>query len=296
MSSQVEKFKIGLFVVASILLAVTIIIWLGYVRYLEDSKTVVAYFSESVQGLEADSPVKFKGVRVGRVKAIRMAPDGLHIEVLMSLDRKFKLSEDLGVKLNLLGLTGLKYLEMDTFRPDQTRDAIALNFDSGYDVIPTYPSDIKEFGSTLENIFQRSKAVDIETISRHALRIGARLDKILADPKLDTVGSDTADAVRDLKESAKRINDEIGRAQFARHLNRTFEKTTELLQESTETVRSADRMIRRTDNNLNRLSQKLDRSADNLVDFTRMIRQKPSSVFMPSWNIFGSDEKPGEKK
>jgi phospholipid/cholesterol/gamma-HCH transport system substrate-binding protein len=296
MSSQVENFKIGLFVVTSILLAVAIGIWLGYSRFFEDSKTVVAYFVESVQGLETDSPVKFKGVPVGRVRAIRMGPDGRHIEVLMGLDRNFKLSEDLGVKMNLLGLTGLKYLEMDTFRPDQQKDAIVLSSESRYPVLPTYPSDIKEFGSALENIFQRSKAVDIETISRHLLRVTARLDKILADPKLDNAGSDVADAVKEIKESAKRINDEVSRAQFARNVNKTFEKTSELLQEGAETVRSADRMIRRTDNNLNRLSQKLDRSADNLADFTRIIRQKPSSVFLPWGGLFGSDEKPGEKK
>ncbi len=296
MSSQVENFKIGLFVVASILLAVAIVIWLGYSRFFEDSKTVVAYFSESVQGLETDSPVKFKGVPVGRVRAIRMAPDGLHIEVMMALDRNFKLSDDLGVKMNLLGLTGLKYLEMDTFKPDQQKDAIALSFESRYPAIPTYPSDIKEFGSALENIFQRSKAVDIETISRHLLRVTARLDKILADPKLDNTGSDLADAVKEVRESAKRINEEIYRAQFAKNMNKTFERTSELLQEGTETVRSADRMIRRTDNNLNRLSQKLDKSADNLTDFTRIIRQKPSSVFLPWGGLFGSDEKPGEKK
>jgi hypothetical protein len=38
------------------------------------------------------------------------------------------------------------------------------------------------------------------------------------------------------------------------------------------------------------LSQKLDRSADNLIDFTTMIKQKPSSI------IFGPDEKAGQKK
>jgi hypothetical protein len=49
-------------------------------------------------------------------------------------------------------------------------------------------------------------------------------------------------------------------------------------------------MIRRTDNNINMLSQKLDRSADNLIEFTRMLKVKPSSI------IFGPSEKEGEKK
>jgi len=290
MSSQTEKFKIGLFVVGSTVLVVAMIIWLGASHYFESSQTVVAYFSESVQGLESDSPVKFRGVSVGRVKALRMAPDGRLVEVDMSLDKNFKLTEDLGIKMNLLGLTGLKYLEMDTFKPDQRKETVNLAFEPRYPVIATYPSDIKEFGTALENIFQKTKAIDIESISHHLLRVASRLDQILSDPKLDTLGGNASDAVREVKDSARKLNEEIARAQVAKQMHKTFEKVSELLQEGTETARSADRMIRRTDNNLNRLSGKLDRSADNLADFTRMIRLKPSSI------IFGGEEKSGEKK
>jgi len=294
MSNQPEKLKIGLFVVGSALLVIGMIIWLGAFPLFESGQTVVAYFTESVQGLESDSPVKFRGVTVGRVKAIRLAPDGLLIEVVMGLERKFKLTDDLGVKMNLVGITGLRYLEMDAFRTDQKREAPTLSFEPRYPVIATYPSDIKEFGSALENILQKTKAVDIERISYHMVRVASRLDQLLADPKLDTLASNTSDAIRDVKDSAKRLNDEIARAQFAKQLNKTFEKTSELLQEGTETARSADRMIRRTDNNLNRLSQKLDRSADNLTDFTRSIKLKPS-ILIPSLQLFGGSEKSGEK-
>ena len=124
----------------------------------------------------------------------------------------------------------------------------------------------------------------MERISYHMLRVASRLDQLLADPKLDTLASNTADAIKEVKDSAKRLNDEIARAQFAKQLHKTFEKTSELLQEGTETARSADRMIRRTDNNLSGLSQKLNRSADNLAEFTRQIRLKPSTL-MPSLDL-----------
>lgn len=285
MFRQVDKFKIGLFVVASVALSIAILIWLGYDRYWRDSQMVVAYFTESVQGLDADSTVKFRGVPVGRVRAIRMAPDGRLIEVVMSLDRNFKVTADLGVKMNLLGLTGLKYLEMDTFRPEQRKEPLPLEFRPSYPVIATYPSDIREIGSALEKLFQKVNAVDVEAMSGHMLRVSAKLDKILSDPKVDKLGTDTADALREFREAAKRVNDQLTRAQPARSFTRTLQKASDFFQASTETARSADRLIRRQDNNLERLGQKLDRSADNLIDFTRTIRFKPSSI------IFG----PGEK-
>ncbi|MEI7448621.1 MAG: MlaD family protein [Desulfomonile sp.] len=290
MSSQANKLKIGLFVVMSLLLSVATVIWLGASRYFEDSKIAVAYFTESVQGLESDSPVKFRGVPVGRIKAIRMAPDGRLIEVVMSLDRNFKLTDDMGIKMNLLGLTGQKYLEMDTFRPDQVREMIDLDFTPPYRVINTYSSDIREIGNALEKIFHKVNALDVDRISNHLLKVAVRLDKILADPKLDAIGSDAADALREIKDTARKFNEEISRVQVGKNITRTLDKTSEFLQESTETIRSVDRAIRRTDNNFNRLSQKLDRSADNLIDFTRMIRLKPSSI------IFGTDEKSGQKR
>jgi phospholipid/cholesterol/gamma-HCH transport system substrate-binding protein len=285
MAGRADKFKIGLFVIGALILGIGLMIWLGASRYFEETQMVVAYFSESVQGLQSDSPVKFRGVPVGRIKAIRLAPNGRLIEVVMSLDKTFQVTQDLGVKMNLLGLTGLKYLEMDTIKPEQQREVSQLGFEPKYPVIATYPSDISEIGSALDNIFQKVKGVDVERISANLLRVSGRLDKMLADPKLDHLVTDTADTMREVKETAKKLNDEIGRAQIAKNMNKVTEKASELLQESAETARSADRMIRRTDNNLNRLTQKLDRSADNLIDFTRMIRLKPSSI------IFGPDEK-----
>lgn len=276
--------------VASLLLTVSMLIWLGASRYFENPQTVVAYFSESVQGLESDSPVKFRGVPVGRVKKIRMAPDGLLIEVVMGLNRNFKLSDDLGIKMNLLGLTGLKYLEIDTFKPDQYKEPIELDFTPRYKVIPTYSSDIKEIGAALENIFQKLKALDIERMSNHLLRVSSKLDKILSDSKVDSIGADASEAIREIKEASKKINDDLARAQLGKSITKTLEKTNEFLQASTETMRNADRMIRRTDNNISLLTQKLDRSADNLIDFTRMIKNKPSSI------IFGPGEKSGESR
>ncbi|MCL5123232.1 MAG: MlaD family protein [Deltaproteobacteria bacterium] len=288
MYKQSTKFKVGLFLILVFMLTVTILIWLGASRYFEGSQTVVAYFSESVQGLESDSPVKFRGVPVGRVKKIRMAPDGRLIEVVMGLNRNFKVTDDLGVKMNLLGLTGLKYLEMDSFSKDQYKEPIELDFKPRYRVIPTYSSDIKEIGAALENVFQKLKALDIERISNHFLKVSSKLDEILSNSKVDSIGADTADAIREIKETARKINDDLSKVQLGKSLTKTIDKTNEFLQVSTETMRNADRMIRRTDNNISLLTQKLDRSADNLIDFTRMIKNKPSSI------IFGPGEKSGE--
>jgi phospholipid/cholesterol/gamma-HCH transport system substrate-binding protein len=285
-----DKLKLGLFVAVSFILGLALVIWLGASQYFVPTQTAAAYFAESVQGLEKDSPVKFRGVTVGRVNSIRMAKDARLVEVIMALDKGFRITDDLGVKIGLLGITGQKYLEMDSVKPADRRDPFPLDVKPSYPVITSYPSDISEFGSALENIFRKVKAVDIERISLHLLRISSKLDKMLSDSNIETIGADAAEAMRELKKTAAKLNDELDKLQLSKKVPRSLDKATDFFQEATQTARTADQMIRRTDNNIAVLSQKIERSADNLVEFTRMLKVKPSSI------LFGSPEKEADKK
>ena len=44
------------------------------------------YFDESVQGLQVDSAIKYRGVEIGKVQSIEVAPDNRLIEVIMKID------------------------------------------------------------------------------------------------------------------------------------------------------------------------------------------------------------------
>jgi len=69
MASQKTKFAVGLFVATGIGVASLAIIWLGMSRYLEKGQYYVSYFNESVQGLDIDSPVKYRGVAIAQLRA-----------------------------------------------------------------------------------------------------------------------------------------------------------------------------------------------------------------------------------
>ncbi len=288
MSHRANSFKIGLFVVTTLLLAVAVIVGLGATRYFEKSQTVVSYFSESVQGLEPDSPVKFRGVSVGRVKRIRMAPDKKLIEVVMGLDEGFNLTDDLGATINLLGLTGQKYLEMDRFGRDQRPEQLSLTFSPQYPVIKTYPSNIKEFGSALDKLFRKVKDVDLERLSLNLASFTDKLGKMVSDPKVDRIAVDAADTVNELKEASKRLNRELDRLQLSKRVGAITDASGDLIQEGGRTVRSADRLIRRTDNNIESMFQKLLQSADDLNYVTRELKKKPSGLL---FGFPGDEEK-----
>jgi len=73
MASTRIKFTVGLFVASGIGFALIAVIWLGMSRFLEKGQYYATYFNESVQGLDIESPVKYRGVSIGRVQRVGVA-------------------------------------------------------------------------------------------------------------------------------------------------------------------------------------------------------------------------------
>ncbi len=88
MAQNRTYFLTGLFVTIGVMLGVAAVIWLGASKYFQKGSMYATYFDESVQGLQADSVVKFRGVDIGTVKQIGVAPDQRLVEVVMKIEVK----------------------------------------------------------------------------------------------------------------------------------------------------------------------------------------------------------------
>ena len=86
MAVPTNHWKLGLFVVASVVLALATVVFLGARSLRKDTVPFVTYFDESVQGLEVGSPVKFRGVVIGTVSHINIAPDRRHVETVSDVE------------------------------------------------------------------------------------------------------------------------------------------------------------------------------------------------------------------
>jgi len=131
MATGTNHVKLGLFVLFGIGLTLSMMVILGATSFNDESVRYVSYFDESVQGLEIGSAVKFRGVPVGRVSAIDIAPDQRHVQVTSELTvpvlQRLNLSSsgenallthrDLRAQLAQMGLTGGKFVLIDYFDP-----------------------------------------------------------------------------------------------------------------------------------------------------------------------------------
>jgi paraquat-inducible protein B len=188
--TKVSPSVVGVFVLGALLLGVVALVAFGGINLFSRPQRFTVFFDESVSGLDVGSPVKLRGVKVGRVTDIRIRYDAAkkrsEIEVACELsrntisdaaDKMINVSDsaqlpklvDAGLRaqLGLAGLaTGLLYVQLDFFEPrlyPPTRPAFAS---SSTVFVPAIPSAISEFQASLSELLNKLKGVDLAGLSR----------------------------------------------------------------------------------------------------------------------------------
>jgi phospholipid/cholesterol/gamma-HCH transport system substrate-binding protein len=181
MASQKTKFTVGIFLASGITIGVISVILLGMSRFLEKGNYYVTYFNESVQGLDADSPVKYRGVPVGRVESIAVAPDSKLIKVVLKIESGQTLDRDLVAQLKAVGITGAMFVELDRRKPGAPDHSPPLSFPSEYPIVASEPSDIRQIFQGLDEIVNKVNRLDLEGIVQKIKNNLDRIDQTIAD-------------------------------------------------------------------------------------------------------------------
>jgi len=165
MARKTSRFMIGLFVTIGVLIGVIAIVWLGASKYFEKGMTYATYFNESVQGLQVDSTVKYRGVEVGRVEKIRVAPDNILIEVVFKINLRGQLERDYVAQLKAVGITGIVFIELDRKESGDPDRSPKINFAAEHPIVSSKPSDISQIVSGVQEILENIKQIDTKGIS-----------------------------------------------------------------------------------------------------------------------------------
>ena len=202
MSSRSSKFLIGLFVITGVMMCVVIIIWVGAADLFMKGSTYVTYFDESVQGLQADSAVKYRGVEIGKVKSIKVAPDYRLIEVAMKIDLSADLQYNTTAQLRTLGITGIVFIELDRLKTNDSSSSPIINFKTVHPVIPSRPSDISRFLSDTDALMQNIKEIDFKGISNQLKNTTKAIETFLA-------GKNTTNAMANIESTSTNLDKSV---------------------------------------------------------------------------------------
>lgn len=227
MKTKVSPAVVGLFVLGALALGMIALLSFGGLSLFSKPQRFMVYFDESVHGLDLGSPVKLRGVRVGRVVDLEIHYDdaanrsvvavtcelnrnvitdakGAQLRVTGPGDVQMMVDHGLRAQLGVLGLaTGLLFVELD-FADPQLYPVTAQADVPKYVVIPSMPSAISEYQASISEILNDLKKVDFAGISKDIKTLLASTNKKVNDLDLkgltDKVGR-AADAVTALVDS-----------------------------------------------------------------------------------------------
>lgn len=218
MARKTSKFLVGLFVIAGSLITAVAIIWIGATRYFQGGKKYVTYFDESVQGLQKDSEVKYRGVTVGRVDDIRIAPDNRLIAVIMSISLEEEAVKHLVAQLQLTGITGLVFVNLDQQKPGDLERSPKLEFASEYPVIPSKPSEITRLLSSAEEVVKKINELDLKAISEQVKATVGAIERFVESKELKGIMVNVEAATANLKNLSAQIDKVVAEGQVQKTL------------------------------------------------------------------------------
>jgi paraquat-inducible protein B len=219
--TKVSPAIIGLFVLGAFALGLIALLSFGGMSLFNKPHRFMVYFDESIHGLDLGSPVKLRGVRVGRVVDLAVHYDdvanksvvvvtcelnrnvvtdekGAELKIAGPKDIQTMVDRGLRAQLGVLGLaTGLLYVELDFEDPAEYPASLPRTAPK-FVVIPAVPSAISEYQASLSEILADLKNVDFTGISRETKALLATANRKIGEADVkglsDRVGR-AADAV-----------------------------------------------------------------------------------------------------
>lgn len=180
MAQKISHFQIGLFFLITLALAIGGLIWVGATHILQPAKTYETFFQESVDGLSPGAEVSYLGVKVGRVSAIDIAPDGKLIQVELKLAPGFNVSSK-AAAITLKGITGQVFVALDQAPPDLDRVTPQITFPHRYPLIPSQPGEMRQIVIALQKIYKKLEAVDLSDLVEDWQKTAQTANDLLAD-------------------------------------------------------------------------------------------------------------------
>jgi phospholipid/cholesterol/gamma-HCH transport system substrate-binding protein len=220
MSSPTNQWKLGLFVVSSIILGLLAIVFLAGSALQQETVRYTSYFDEAVSGLSTGSPITYRGVTIGNVAEINIAPDRRHVEIRYDLDVddlvrlglarergkniKIRTPADLRVQVGSSGVTGTKYLQLDFFR-SVSHPPPKLPFPVPENYIPATASTFKSLEQSV------MLAVDqLPVITKQIDRVLSQVSQLLSEIQAHKLPEQAAGALADASLTLRMMQVKLG--------------------------------------------------------------------------------------
>lgn len=198
MSRHANPTVVGFFVIGALSLVIVFVIVFGSGNLLDKHLKVVAFFHNSVTGLQVGAPVEFRGVPVGTVTSIQALYDAektsFVIPVYMSLTADAvkevgepALEKGSGAELERMILHGLRArLDIRSLVTGQSYVALDFHPDTKARIVGADPStlEIPTVPSRMEKVAHMFDELDLEQIAAKGLHTLDGITRLVNSPDL----------------------------------------------------------------------------------------------------------------
>lgn len=182
--TRAQKVRLGIFLAVALTVGVGGLVLLAGMKLGEKRDRYTVRFSEaavSFSGLDVGSPVKYSGIRIGNVEAIRIDPNDVSvIEVTLDLVGGTPVAEDSVASLGSLGITGLKYVELSRGSSKARVRKPGETIPAGSSLLDTLTDQATVIAAKVETLLGQANAFTTPEMKEKVAELLDRGSKLLA--------------------------------------------------------------------------------------------------------------------
>lgn len=292
--NEARYFRVGLFVLGGIALAVAAIVIVGGGRLFARPIVMETVFEESVQGLDVGAPVKLRGVKLGSVSWIGFVGDEYPRAdtsdanlVLVRMDlrsdntlldeeqrtRELQAMIERGLRLRLtpLGITGVSFLEADFVDP-QRFPPRAISWTPAALYVPSAPSTITQITSAAERLMTRIDRLDVEGLLTNFDTLLVNVNRAVETTDVGSVQRSVSELLEELDGTVEGLREAIREAR----LPAVSEDARTTLREASATLARLQLLLESGGDDLSATLENLRVATQNLREVSETARSYPS--------------------
>jgi paraquat-inducible protein B len=321
MSAKANYFKLGMFIIVAVALAIGAVLVLGAGKLFQKKFIIETYLDQSVQGVEVGSKVKYRGVPIGNIRRISFTRNHYaqdpalaqqHSYVLLELELTSlpfggmnehtldtelpkEVRHGLRTRITSQGVTGTSYIEIDYLEPDRY-PALPIDWEPANPYIPSAPSALSKIVNSAEEVFTELQDIEFARIAADAEKFIAKLGNL----PFAMLGTNALELLVEVRDSNRRIQQLIDRPEISSAVTNLSGAVAGMrrLAESpalTNTIAQLERTLLRVDQVVAGKDDDLTVTLDNLRALTENLRElSENAKRFPAQLLFGQPPKPSE--
>lgn len=277
MEEKVNFALVGVFVLVLSAGLIGGVLWLSSGKSYRTSYDIYqTYTRDSVAGLNLNAPVRYRGVQVGRVRKIALAPNNVEqVQLTLAIERGTPVKVDTLAVLQTQGLTGLAFVELTGGSRDSP--ALLAQNKGEYPVIKSGPSLMTRLDSAITSL--------LTNLNRSSENFNALMDednRRAVKHALADIESGLGNAARTMENTA-RLSDEL--PQLAKRIQRSADAFDQMASNlahasasASGTLDGAQQFTSETLPEVHQLVMEMRDLTNSLRRFSGELEQNPSAL------------------